>query len=282
MEIGAVAAHWDAGQAWSLDATCAADQWFVGLVAILDVIAALPASPPAPGRELSAPVTGVLRRQIAPSTWNDRGTGRRGPPPRYDSGPSREVGLLVRDEEVRMSGRSLAVLFGVTIGAACSSPANPSNSGGGGPGQNCFVVVGNRGSITGTISGLAPFNGTIANGGANLVTGGPVATFTIGATNVQDGTGVTISGIAVVGTSSVGPGTAGTNAVSNMISVQTRSCMAGTGLWVASIAAGSGTITITSSTATGIAGSFSGTLEASAGSGAAGAKTISGTFSATY
>jgi hypothetical protein len=185
-----------------------------------------------------------------------------------------------------MSGRAVIVsVLWLMVAVACSNPANPSETsgtGGGGTNQNCFALVGNRGSITGTISGLAPFNGTIANGGANLVTGGPVAIYTVGATNTQDGTMVIITGIAPVGTSSVGPGTAGSPAASNSIQVITRSCTAGTGAWIASIAGGSGTITITSSTATGIAGSFSGTVEATAGSGAIGTKTVSGTFSASF
>jgi hypothetical protein len=172
------------------------------------------------------------------------------------------------------------------------NPGNPSGSGGssgggsaggGGTGtQTCFAIVGNKGTITATISGLAAFNGTIPNGQANRVTGGPVPTYTIGAINTQDGTGVIISGQAVVGTSAIGSGTVNTPAASNSVSVQTRSCTAGTGNWVASIASGSGTITVTSSSATGISGSFSATLEPTSGTGAAGTKTITGTFNATY
>lgn len=187
-----------------------------------------------------------------------------------------------------MFRRPLVVpVLALVLTVACGDdPADPSGSGGsgsgGGTGQTCFAIVGNKGSITATISGLAAFSGTIPNGQANLVTGGPVPVFTIGAINTQDGTGVIISGQAVVGTSAVGPGTGNSNAASNSISVQTRSCTAGTGVWFANIAAGTGTITVTSSSATGISGSFSATMEPVAGSGGSGNKTISGTFSATY
>ena len=181
----------------------------------------------------------------------------------------------------------IAFAFVIVLGgAACGSdsPTNPSGSstttGGGTNTQNCFALVGNKGSITATISGLAAFNGTIANGGANLVTGGPVPIFTIGATNIQDGTDVIITGMARLGTSSVGKNVTDPLEFSNMITVLTRSCSAGTGSWFASIAAGSGTITVTSSTTAGISGSFAATLEA--GTSSIGTKTISGTFNATY
>jgi hypothetical protein len=107
-----------------------------------------------------------------------------------------------------------------------------------------------------------------------------VPTFTIGATNVQDGTGVIISGQGVVGTSAIGLSTNGTTAVSNSISVQTRSCSAGTGSWFANNAGGSGTIIVSSASSTGVSGTFSATLDP--GQGSSGTKTVSGTFSATF
>ena len=146
--------------------------------------------------------------------------------------------------------------------------------------STCFAVVGNRGTITGSITGLSPYNGIIATGGANRVTGGPVPFFTIGATSVQDGTGVIISGQAVVGTSAIGTGTNGTNAVSNSVSIQTRSCTALTGSWFANNAAGTGTITVTAASATGVSGTFSATLDPSQGF--TGTKTITGSFNAVF
>jgi hypothetical protein len=176
----------------------------------------------------------------------------------------------------------LALVMTIACGGDPNDPSGGGGSGGGsGGGQTCFAIVGNKGSMTATISGLAAFTGTVPNGQSYLVTAGPVPVFTVGAMNTQDGTGVIITGQAVVGTSAVGSGTINTNAASNSISVQTRSCTAGTGNWAATVAFGGGTITITSSTSTGISGSFSGTLEA-AGGGASGTKTISGTFNATY
>ena len=175
----------------------------------------------------------------------------------------------------------LTLTLPAVLAAACGGNSSPSSPGSGSTTTStCFAVVGNKGTITGSIAGLAPFNGIIANGGANRVTGGPVPTFTIGATNVQDGTGVIISGQAVVGTSAIGLSTNGTNAVSNSISVQTRSCSAGTGAWFANNAGGSGTITVSSASSTGVSGTFSATLDP--GQGFSGTKTITGTFSATF
>ena len=164
----------------------------------------------------------------------------------------------------------------VGCGGDSSTPNAP--SGGNTTTSGCFALVGNKGTITATISGLPTFNGIIADGGANRV--GPVPIFTIGATNVQDGTSVIISGPGVVGMSAIGPSTAGSTAASNSISVQTRSCSAGIGSWFANIAAGSGTITVTSASATGVAGSFSATVEPVQGS--VGQKTLTGTFNATF
>ena len=180
----------------------------------------------------------------------------------------------------RRAGLVIALLLTVGCG---DDPTDPSSNSGGGSGgssnSGCFAIVGNKGTITATISGLAAFNGTIPNGSVTRVTGGPVPVYTIGAVNTQDGTGVIISGQGVVGTSAVGPNTVGTTAASNSISVQTRSCTAGTGTWFASIAYGSGSITVTSYSATAVSGSFSATLDPVVGSGA---KTITGTFSATF
>src|SRR5262245_15031146 len=181
--------------------------------------------------------------------------------------------------------RRAGLVIALLLAAGCGDdPTDPSGNSGGGSGgssnSGCFAIVGNKGTITATISGLAAFNGTIPNGSVTRVTGGPVPVYTIGAVNTQDGTGVIISGQGVVGTSAVGPNTGNTTAASNSISVQTRSCTASTGTWFASIASGSGTITVTSYSTTSVSGSFSATLDPVAGS--SGTKTISGTFNATF
>ena len=167
-----------------------------------------------------------------------------------------------------------SVLLACACGGGSNSPTGPSNNSG------CFAIVGNKGTITASISGLATFSGIIPTGSATSVTGGQVPLFTIGATNTQDGTGVIISGQGVVGTSSVGPGTINTTAVGNSISVLTRSCTASTGGWAANIASGSGTITVTSYSPAGVSGTFSATMDP--GTGSTGTKTISGTFNATF
>lgn len=181
----------------------------------------------------------------------------------------------------RRAGLVIALLLTVGCGDDPTDPSSSNNNSGSGGSSNsgCFAIVGNKGTITATISGLAAFNGTIPNGSVTRVTGGPVPIYTIGAVNTQDGTGVIISGQGVVGTSAVGPNTVNTTAASNSISVQTRSCTASTGTWFASIAYGTGSITVTSYSATSVSGNFSATLDPVAGSGT---RTISGTFNATF
>jgi hypothetical protein len=186
-----------------------------------------------------------------------------------------------------MSGhRRVIAALALLLAPACGgrSPTDPTNAAQGNQPpvtqQSCFAVVGNQGTITATISGLAQHTGIIATGGAHRVTGGPVPTFTIGSLNVQDGTSVIISGQAVVGTSAIGSGTVNSNAASNSVSVQTRSCSAGTGNWIANVAFGSGSITVTSASAAGVAGTFSANLDP--GPGFAGTRTISGSFNATF
>lgn len=197
---------------------------------------------------------------------------------------------LPRHVSENLAGRLLAIALLVTGAAACGggnggggggggNPAGPSG-GSGSSSSGCFAVVGNKGTITANITGLAPFSGIVGTGASHLVTGGPTPVFTVGAINIQDGTGVVISGLGVVGTSTVGAAAIGTPAQSNSIAVQTRSCSAGTGSWVATIAFGSGTITVTAASATGVSGTFSATLEP--GPGSSGTKTITGSFNATF
>jgi hypothetical protein len=187
-------------------------------------------------------------------------------------------GAILSQLEVEMFRRFTIALASVLLVCACgggsNNPAGPTNN------SSCFAIVGNKGTITANISGLANFSGIIPTGSATTVAGGQVPLFTIGAINTQDGTGVIISGQGVVGTSSVGAGTINTTAAGNSISVLTRSCTASTGGWVANIAFGSGTITVTSYSPAGVSGTFSATMDP--GMGSTGTKTISGTFNATF
>jgi hypothetical protein len=157
-----------------------------------------------------------------------------------------------------------------TLAACGSSPSSPS---GGNTGTNCSVIVGNKGTVTSQVNG-STFSGIAPTGSA---TQSQTSLSLFG----QDTDNTTISVVtnAAVGTIAFGAGivSAGT------IQLQTRSCTAGTGLWVASIVGGNGTITVTSLTATGASGTFSGTLVAQAGSGASGTKTITnGQFNVTF
>ena len=86
----------------------------------------------------------------------------------------------------RRAGLVIALLLTVGCG---DDPTDPSSNSGGGSGgssnSGCFAIVGNKGTITATITGLAAFNGTIPNGSVTRVTGGPVPVYTIGAVNTQ-------------------------------------------------------------------------------------------------
>jgi hypothetical protein len=179
-------------------------------------------------------------------------------------------------------GLTLAVAGAVTL-AACGggeSPTTPAPI----TQNNCFAVVGNKGTMTASITGLIPFTGIVPTGGSTYVPGvggafgGP--RFGFGAISVQDGTGVDILAEAALGIQPVGPDTLNTPSTGNRIAVTTRSCEAGTGTWIADIAFGSGTITVTSVSPTGASGSFSATLLP--GLTSSGQKTISGQFNVMF
>jgi hypothetical protein len=170
----------------------------------------------------------------------------------------------------------LAVLI-ATVAACGKSPSSPTTitngSGSGTTQTKCGVIVGNKGSVTASVSGSA-FTGITPAGGATRV---PNALVLFGQST--DDTTLTISTTDAVGTTTVGEGLI--NGTS--IQLQTRSCTQGTGLWTASITGGSGTITVTSVTAAGASGTFSGTLLAQPGTGATGTKTITnGQFNVTF
>src|SRR5262245_3981744 len=86
----------------------------------------------------------------------------------------------LQSSEIRMSFRLWSiVVLAIQLVACGGSDSTPNpNAPPGTTTSGCFAIVGNKGSITGTVSGLAAFNGIIADGGANRVTGGPVPTFT--------------------------------------------------------------------------------------------------------
>src|SRR4051812_6012672 len=62
--------------------------------------------------------------------------------------------------------------------------------------NGCFAIVGNKGSISATIAGLPAFAGTVPTGQAiyTPASSGVVASFTLQATDVKDGTSVLVAG----------------------------------------------------------------------------------------
>lgn len=160
----------------------------------------------------------------------------------------------------------------VIVGAAACGKKSPTAPDGNTK-TGCSVIVGNKGTVTAQVDGSA-FSGTTPTGGA-VATQNTLTLFG----HAQNDTTLTIGTVPTVGTTTLGAGIV--NGAS--ISLQTRSCSAGTGLWMASIGGGSGTITVTTVSATGASGTFSGTLVAQPGSGAAGNKVITnGQFNVTF
>lgn len=138
---------------------------------------------------------------------------------------------------------------------------------------NCSVIVGNKGTVTAQVNG-ATFTGITPTGGA-MQTSGALTAFG----QTSDNTTLTIGTTPVVGTLTLGAGIVSPAT----LQIQTRSCSGLTGYWLASIAGGSGSITVTSITATGASGTFSGTLLPQPGSGATGNKVIErGEFTVTF
>jgi hypothetical protein len=170
----------------------------------------------------------------------------------------------------------VGLVLAATLGAGCSSgPSTPDN-------KSCFAIVGNRGTISANISGLPAFSGIIPTGQANYLAASQVtpASFIIQATDTSSGTSVLVGGPAVVGTTIAGLATPSTSLVQLLLT--TRSCTAGTGSWLANSVVGSASVTVTSASSTGVAGSFTGTVYVSPGTSSANSKTISGSFNATF
>jgi hypothetical protein len=168
--------------------------------------------------------------------------------------------------------------------AVCACGGSKSSTTPSDPTQNgCFAIVGNKGSISATIDGLPAFAGTVPTGQAIYTAGssGVVASFTLQATDVKDGTSVLVAGPVKLGAT-----TAAINDLNGGTVVQilltTRSCTAGTGSWSASAVNGTATVTLTTATSSSVAGTFTGTVTPGAGSGATGNKAVSGSFTATF
>jgi hypothetical protein len=163
------------------------------------------------------------------------------------------------------------------VAAACGCGSNPVR-----PSPSCFAIVGNHGSMTATISGLPSFSGIIPNASnVRTVTAIPAgATFTIQATDVSDGTSVLVAGPIKLGTTGVS--LTDPDGQTIQVILTTRSCATATGVWSASLATGTASITLTSASATGVSGSFTATVTPNPGSPASGNKTVSGSFSVTF
>ena len=178
-----------------------------------------------------------------------------------------------------MAVRAVLVLLLAACAAGCGNdnPTDPDDNGNG-----CFAIVGNRGTVTATISGLPAFSGVIPTGQAILT---PAATpapalFVVHGTDTRTGTSVLVGGPMIIGPTAAS--ISSINGASVQVLVTTRTCTAGTGSWIGNVAFGAAAVNVATATATAVSGSFSGTLEPVAGSGAAGTKTISGNFSGTF
>lgn len=167
-------------------------------------------------------------------------------------------------------------IAGLVVLPGCGGKGGPGSPSGG---SGCFAVVGNKGSVTASITGLSAYTGIVGTGASFYAAAAPPF-FSFSATSVQDGTGVEVVAQALVGTNPIGPANLNTPSQVNTITVITRSCTAGTGTWVANIAFGSGTIMVTSVSPSAASGSFSATLLP--GLGSSGNKTITGQFNVTF
>jgi hypothetical protein len=169
------------------------------------------------------------------------------------------------------------VLLAVIALPACGGSKSTDPSGNG-----CFAIVGNKGTVTASISGLPAFSGIVSTGNASFTpaSGQVPGIFVVQGIDTKTGTSVLVGGPMVAGTHTMSVSTINGSAVT--ITVTTRSCTQATGLWTANLAQGAATVTVTNATASGVSGSFTGTIEPGAGSGASGTKTIGGNFSVTF
>ena len=128
---------------------------------------------------------------------------------------------------------------------------------------------GNESTMTATVAGSA-WSGTLAVQGTH--NGNVLA---ISGTNGTYQLSLTIPGVAATGTFNFGPGTLG---IAQLVQVTT-----GTPAWTTSLVGGTGSITVTTLTATRAAGSFSFTGAASPGTSATGTRAVtSGSFDVTF
>lgn len=178
---------------------------------------------------------------------------------------------------VRMLPALLSVVA-VSVSSCGGSPTDPDQE----LVNGCFAIVGNRGTVTASISGLPGFSGVVPTGSATFTppTSVTPGLFIVQGTDVSTGTSVLVGGPAVLGPTTASLLTLNGSAV--QIMVTTRSCTAATGLWIGNLVFGTATVNVTSVSASGVGGAFNGTLDASPGSGAVGSKSISGTFTATF
>jgi len=148
--------------------------------------------------------------------------------------------------------------------------------------NGCFAVVGNKGNIKASGTGVSSYSGIVSKGGSSYAAavGQAPPTFGVGATDVSSGSDIIITGPATTGTTTASLTSIPGSSVS--LTYLTRDCSSGTGVWRADGTQGTASITLTSASASGVTGSFSGTLKPSPGSGATGDKTFTGTFTTTF
>lgn len=168
---------------------------------------------------------------------------------------------------VRYGILATVLMLSIACGSSPSSPTGSIGSSGGGGSTS------GKGTLTATVDGVA-YTGvinaaTLTNGNLNITSNNSALTLSVN---------FATSG-AAVGTTSI-------NAASPMqMQVITTNGSTVTGVWFASAVGGSGTLTISSLSATGVSGTFSFVAVASPTSPlpVAGTKTVTGgTFSATF
>jgi hypothetical protein len=145
--------------------------------------------------------------------------------------------------------------------------------------------------MTGTVAGAA-FAGGVPNGAATYTPvpaqpalALPAQDFIVIQGTSADLTSLTITARAKVGRADLGAGVTDAETrqpTVNNASLATRANGVGTGQWNTNITGGSGSITLTSVSPAGAAGSYSFTMLPQAGSGASGNRVVEGTFTVTF